>query len=216
MPLDTREILTRLYQLPPRQPRRRLLRRLWIAFLDRAQRHANKLVIGTLIGGMWISSHIYYYNILLDLEANTDTAMAQIAVAEQKRDHVRRSLTQLLRFHAGYERDVLKELTTLRGPSQRPEKAAPSDGALARLDAVGEQYPSLQLTMTVKQISDSLVVAEMDVAKRIYDYNDAVNMYTARLHQFPGNLMGRALGFKDREHYQPKEEASLDFKEVTP
>jgi hypothetical protein len=194
--------------------RRSIWQRLSTKLLDTAQRYATRLVIGTLIFGAWVASHIYYYNILLDLEANTDTAMAQIEVAEQKRDHLRRSMTQLLRFHAGYERDVLKELTKLRGPSRAEKDAAPE--ALARLDAVGEQYPSLQLNTTIKQISDSLVAAEMDVAKRIYDYNDAVNMYTARLHQFPGNMFGRPLGFRDREHYKPKDEAALDFQEVTP
>jgi LemA protein len=213
--MDTHQILERLYRLRPPKPRRSLVRRLWTRVLDRAQRYASGLVIGSLIFGAWVASHIYYYNILLDLEANTDTALAQIQVAEQKRDHLRRSMTQLLRFHAGYERDVLKELTKLRGPSQRTENEGAPE-ALARLDAVGEQYPNLQLNTTIKQLSDAMVAAEMDVAKRIYDYNDAVNMYTARLHQFPGNLFGRPLGFRDREHYKPQDTASLNYQEVAP
>jgi LemA protein len=167
-----------------------------------------------MIFASWVASHVYYYNVMLDFEAACDTAMAQIVAAEQKRDHVRRSQTQLLRYHAGYERDVLKELTKLRGPSARAETG--SEPPLARLDAVGEQYPNLSLNMTVKQASDALVAAEMDVAKRIYDYNDAVNMYTASLHRFPGNMFHKQLGFYDREHYKPKDPASLDFQEVSP
>jgi hypothetical protein len=215
--LDTVQILERLYRLPPRKSKKAWLRRQWTRVLDRVQRHATKVVIGTLIFGMWVASHIYYYNVLLDLEANTDTAFSQIEVAEQKRDHVRRNLTQLLRFHAQYERDVLKELTTLRGPSLRPENAAPSEpSSLARLDAVGEQYPALQLNATVKQVSESLVAAEMEVAQRIYEYNTAVNMYTARLHQFPGNLFGKPFGFRDRDHYKPQDRDALRYQEVAP
>jgi hypothetical protein len=213
--MNSYEILEKLYRLPPRKVmKRNWLRKQWTRVLDRVQRHATKVVIGTLIFGMWVASHVYYYNVLLDLEANTDTAMSQIEVAEQKRDHIRRNLTQLLRFHATYERDVLKELTTLRGPNLRPEGSPESP--VARLDAVGEQYPALQLTTTVKGVSDSLVAAEMEVAQRIYEYNTAVNMYTARLHQFPGNLFGKPFGFRDREHYKPADRAALDYKELAP
>jgi hypothetical protein len=180
--------------------------------LDRAQRHASWLVIGSLIFGLWAASHVYYYNVLLGMEAHVTTTKAQIVVAEEHRDHLRRSLTQLLRFHASYERDVLKELTTLRGPSSRPEKAE----GLARLDAVGEQYPNLQLNMTVKQVSDSLVNAEVEITKRIYEYNSAVNMYTLYLHQFPGNVFGRPLGFHDHEYYKPSDPSVTEYQEVNP
>jgi LemA protein len=179
------------------------------------QRHATGLVIGSLILAFWIASHVYYYNVLLDFEARTDTAMAQIIVAEQKRDHIQRSLTQLLRFHANHERDTLKELTALRGTNAHTEKPAGSE-SLARFDAVGEQYPTLQVATTVNQFSVALVNAETDVAKRIYDYNDAVNMYTAQLQQFPGNMFHKQLGFRHREHYQPKDPGSTDFREVAP
>jgi LemA protein len=218
-PLDTRLILSRLYRLPPRKLYKSWYKHWWrrlrTRILDRCQRHATGLVIGSLILAFWIASHVYYYNVLLDFEARTDTAMAQISVAEQKRDHIQRSLTQLLRFHANHERDVLKELTTLRGSSAHAEKPAPSE-SLARFDAVGEQYPTLQVATTVNQFSVSLVDAETDVAKRIYDYNDAVNMYTAQLQQFPGNLFHKQLGFTHREHYKPQDASATTFREVTP
>jgi len=218
--MDTRLILSRFYRLPPRKLYKSWYRNWWrrlrSRMLDRAQQHATKLVIGSLIAGLWIASHIYYYNVLLDFEARTDTAMAQILVAEQKRNHIQRSLTALLRFHAGHERDVLKELTMLRGSSARSaEKAGPSE-SLARFDAVGEQYPTLQVSTTVNQFSVSLVAAEQDVAKRIYDYNDAVNMYTAMMQQFPGNIFHKQLGFHERDHYKPQDPSVTDFHEVTP
>jgi LemA protein len=218
--MDTRLILSRLYGLPPRKLQKSWTktwwRRLKLRILDRAQRHASGLVIGSLILALWIASHIYYYNVLHDFEARTDTAMAQIIVAEQKRDHIQRSLTALLRFHADHERDTLKELTTLRGSSVRPEKPGASTESLARFDAVGEQYPNLQVAATVKEFSVALVAAEQDVAKRIYDYNDAVNMYTAQLQQFPGNLFHKQLGFREREHYKPADPSVTKFREVAP
>jgi hypothetical protein len=213
------------------------------------------LVIGTLFFGLWIFSHIYYYNVLLGLRSNCDTAEAQIEAAEEKRDHVRRSLTTLLRFHANYERNVLTEVTTLRGPGPRPDgipaPRAPGPGPqapategqgpqspgtqtpgpqapgtlaqgplgsapLARIDAVGEQYPSLVVNTTVNHASQALVDAEIDVHNRIIQYNTAVNMYTSYLRQFPGNMFGRLMGFRDRGFYKPREASALNFEEIAP
>jgi LemA protein len=208
-------ILERFYRVPPRKLRKTtFLRRVRSKILDFAQRYATPLVIGTLLFALWVFSHIYYYNILLGLRSNCDTAAAQIAAAEEKRDHVRRSLTQLLRFHAGYERDVLKEVTTLRGPSARPPEETPAPGALTRLDAVGEQYPSLVVHTTVNQASQAMVDAEIDVHKRVVDYNAAVNMYTSYLRQFPGNMFGKLMGFRDRDFYKPHE--PTQFEEIAP
>jgi LemA protein len=212
--VNSRLILERFYRVPPRKLRKgTFLRRLRSRIIDASQRYAKSLVIGTLFFALWLFSHIYYYNILLGLRSNCDTAAAQIQAAEEKRDHVRRTLTQLLRFHAGYERDVLKEVTTLRGPSAGAE-GAPVPGSLARVDAVGEQYPNLVVNTTVNQASQAMIEAELDVHKRVVDYNATVNMYTSYLRQFPGNMFGRLMGFRDRDFYKPRE--SLEFEEIAP
>jgi LemA protein len=209
-------ILERFYQLPPRKLRRtRILRRLGAKVADFTERYTIYLVIGTLFFGLWIFSHIYYYNVLLALRSNCDTAAAQIDAAAEKRDHVRRNLTTLLRFHADYEREVLTKVTSLRVPSERPnETTAP--GTLARIDAVGEQYPSLVTNTTVNQASQALVDAEVDVHNRIIQFNTAVNMYTSYLRQFPGNMFGKMMGFHDRQFYKPQEQSGLSFEAIAP
>lgn len=214
--MNSRLILERFYRFPARKLRKATLMRRMSAKLARvAQRYTMALVAGTLFLGLWVFSHIYYYNILLGLRSNCDTAEAQIAAAEEKRDHVRRNLTTLLRFHADYEKNVLTEVTTLRGPSAR-ENAPPAPGTLARIDAVGEQYPSLVVNTTVNQSSQALVDAEIDVHNRIIAYNSAVNMYTSYLRQFPGNMFGKMMGFHERDFYKPREADGLKFEEITP
>jgi LemA protein len=210
-------ILERFYRVPPRKVRKRAKFRdrvrVWLA--DVAHNYAIALVMGGLLFGLWVFSHIYYYNILLGLRSNCDTAAAQIDAAAEKRDHVRRNLTTLLRFHADYERQVLTEVTTLRGPSARPSEA-PAPGTLAKIDAVGEQYPSLVTNTTVNQASQALVDAEVDVHNRVIAYNTAVNMYTSYLRQFPGNMFGKMMGFHDRAYYKPGEPSALTFEEISP
>lgn len=215
--LETRLILERLYRLSPHKLRRgSFLRRQWTRLLDAAQRYATWLVIGSLIFAMWVFAAIHYFNLLLDLESNVDTALAQITVAQQRRDHVERSLTQLLRYHAGYERDVLKDLTTLREPGAPPSDEAAPKKSLASVEAVGEQYPKLRIEATVKKVSESVVASETEVAKRTSEYNDAVHVYATVLHQFPGNVFGPLLGFRDHPHHEAKDPSSVRYREVAP
>jgi len=214
--VNSRLILEHFYRLPPRKMRKtRFLRRLRARLVEAVQRFTMALVMATLLFGLLMFSHIYYYNILLGLRANCDTAAAQIDAAGEKRDHVKRNLTTLLRFHAGYERDVLTEVTTRRGPSSRPG-GAPAPGTLARIDAVGEQYPNLVVNTTVNQASQALVDAEIDVHNRIIQYNTAVNMYSSYLRQFPGNMFGKMMGFHERQFYKPQEASALTLEEITP
>jgi LemA protein len=215
MHVNSRLILERFYQLPARKLRRgTFLGRFRTKTRALAQRYTVPMAIGTMFLGLWIFSHIYYYNILLGLRANCDTAMAQIEAAEEKREHVRRGLVQLLRFHAGYERDLMKDVTTLRGPSVRSEEGAAAGALAPKIDAVGEQYPNLVVNTTVNHASQAMIDAEIDVHKRVVDYNAAVNMYTSYLRQFPGNMFGRLMGFHDREYYKSRE--SLKFEEIAP
>jgi hypothetical protein len=144
--VNSRLILERFYRVPPRKLRKtKLLQRLRMKLASFVDRYTVWLVLGTLFLGLWVFSHIYYYNILLGLRSNCDTAEAQIHAAEEKRDHIRRSLTMLLRFHANYERGVLEEVTTLRGPSLRPDAtrspATQTPPTPADLPHAGSQTP---------------------------------------------------------------------------
>jgi hypothetical protein len=209
----THAILQRLYGFPSRTLRHGSLTRwAWLQLVDLAQRHTSGLTIGSLIFGILVVFHVYYFNLLLDLESNVDTARAQIDVAKEKRNHVQRSLTQLLRFHAAYEKGVIKDVTTLRTASG--PKPLPSEGL--HIDAVGEQYPQLLLNTTIVKFEDSIVASEGDIAKRIADYNDAVNIYTNVLHQFPGNVFGRFLGYQDRQYFSPEDPSVLPYHELAP
>lgn len=215
--MNTLPILERLYRLPARKLRRpRPFRWMLRRALDRLQTNAGGLTIAALGFALWIFSHVYYYNLLLDLESNVTTARAQIEVAQERRNHVQRNLMQLLRFYARYERDVLKDLTVVRKGEKAPEQQVDPATALARLDAVAEAYPSLQLTKTVQQFSEAIVASESNIEARASEYNQAVNVYINALHQFPGNLFGPIMGFEDHDYYAPADRAALEYREIAP
>lgn len=216
--MQTHLILQRLYRFPSRKLRQgNFVRWAWKRLLDRAQRHANTLTIGSLIFGLLVYSHVYYFNVLFQLESNVDTARAQVDVAKEKRNHVQRNLAQLLRYHATYEKEIMEDVTTLRTTNGRADKhLAPEAAEGLHIDAVGEQYPQLLINTTVHEFMDSVRVSEADVAKRTADYNDAVNLYTTVLHQFPGNVFGHLLGYRDRSYFTPEDPAVLPYHEVKP
>lgn len=214
--MNTLPILERLYRLPARRlVRPRPLRRLLRSALARLQTHTAGLTITGCGVALWVLSHIYYFNMLAVLESNVITARAQIEVAQERRNHVQRDLTQLLRFYARYEKELLKEVTVIRKRDVPVEKLEPVE-ALARLDAVAEQYPNLQLTHTVQQLSEAIVTSETNVALRASEYNQAVNLYTNELRQFPGNVFGPVMGFREKPFYSPQEPSALEYRELAP
>lgn len=215
--METPLILERLYRLSPRRPRRRFLLRLRSQLIEWVKRHTSRLAIGSLAAGAWIVSHVYYYNLLVTQECDVLAARAQIEATKRKRDHVQRDLTQLVRYYAQYERGVLQQMTALRtkGSAPAPAPASPEQ-LLAKLDAVGEQYPELNLDASVQQFSELITATESEITDRIIAYNTSVNVYTTTLNSFPGVVFGRLLGFDDWEFYKPEDPSALDYKEVKP
>jgi LemA protein len=217
MTMHSRLILERIYRLPEPRPGfiRRIFRRTSRKFWTSVREHTTRLSVGATVVSVWILGHIYYYNRLYDLEANVLTARAQIRAAEQRRGHVGKNLTQLVRFYAKYESNLMKELTDRRANKPATD-ATTMQSMLASLNAVAEQYPNLNLTKTVEQFSQSVIATETEIAQRIMAYNDAVNIYTTMLGQFPANIFGRPLGFRSYNFYQPPDPTELDFREVQP
>lgn len=214
--METPLILERLYRLPARRKqRRRLMKALKRGLARWVQRHTSRLTVGSLVVGALIATHVYYYNKLTTLQYDVETARAQIEVAQQKRNHVRRDLTHLVDYYAHYEKNVLKEVTTIRAEHEKEAPATSSKALLAQLNAVAEQYPALDLEKSVHMFSDISTQIENEIAKRTETYNNAVNNYTTVLHSFPGDVFGGMLGFHDFPFYRP-EKSETAYHEVTP
>lgn len=215
--METPLILERLYRLsPPKRARRRWLQRLRTRFVEWVRRHTSRLAIGSLVAAVWIVYHLHYYNVFVAEESNLQEAWAQVQATRQKRDHIQRDLTQLVRYYESYERDVLKQVTTLRTKPNAATVPETPQSLLARLDAVGEQYPNLGLDRRVQQFSELITDAEAEITDRIIAYNTAVNIYTTTYDSFPGVIFGRVLGFPTYDFYHPDDRSVLEYKEVKP
>jgi LemA protein len=161
----------------------------------------------------------YYYNRLLLLEQDVKAAWANVEALQARRSHIRRNLTALLRYYAQYEQGLMTDLTKMRTDNREPTRGPPKEETvndlLGRLNAVAEQYPNLQLTNTVQQITNSTINSETDIAFQIIRYNEVTNVYITALHTFPASVFGRVLGFRDHPLYKP-ESSELGFVEMKP
>lgn len=199
------------------------------------------LVAGSLLATFWIVVHLYYYNILIDLEFNVKANWAQVEVQLQRRFQIQKNLTQVVIAYSQYEKDTFIALTKMRtqGPGgdlaakarntnqQRPARPANSSplsktGKMTPLEIekmfptillTAEQYPDLKLTENFQQISAAIIDTENLLAEQIIKFNDSVNIYTTTRKQFPANIFGWVFGFKMYEYYVPDKKV-MDFQIV--
>jgi LemA protein len=235
--VKTQFILERLYRVPRVTRRERFERR-----LRRLQKSVGRwlssqswsLALGAVGVVLLSSAHSFYYNMLLKMENNVLFTWSKVEAGQQKRNHVARNLTGLLRYYTHYETEILTNVTKLRThpapPEPTPAQAPPSvpgklpsgpDGAdlgrlVGRLNMVAEQYPLLHLQDTVQQFMTSVVNSESEIAGYIIGYNESVTMYGTALHTFPARIFGKVLGFKDYPLYKPEQPSVLEFRELKP
>ncbi|MFC1596774.1 LemA family protein [Planctomycetota bacterium] len=215
-------------------------RRLWSAMRSEKEGHKSPrkkwityLVVGSLAVAVWVVVHLYYYNMLVDLECNVLAGWAQVEVQLQRRYHIQQNLTQIVMDYSKYEKDTLTGLIEMRTSAVAGERTAkatdgnrgspsPLLGQLTKSELTklfpdvmltAEQYPELKLTENFQQFSTAVVDNENQIAEQTMAYNEAVNIYTTVRTQFPGNIFGPAFGFPMYDFYEPNEEL-LDFKPV--
>ncbi len=193
----------------------------------RTKKWVSYLVIGSLGLAVYIVVHLYYYNVLVDLESNVKTKWAHVEAQLQRRNHIQQNLTQIITTYSKYERDTLTSLIEMRTaaaggraakatdaigqPPAEPDPKSPpaqlAESGIARLfpdvRLTAEQYPELKLTQNLQQVSASIIDTEKEIADQIIAYNQAVNNYTTVLEQFPSNIVGTTFGFKMYDLYQP-------------
>jgi LemA protein len=200
------------------------------------------LAIASIVLTAWIAFHLYYYNLLVDLEFNVKADWAQVEAQFQRRYHIQQNLTRIVIDYSRYEKDVLTRLTGMRTSAMSDDPAAGAGDANQRSPAgsshpsppppqvkqmtpsqldklfpdilvMAEQYPQLKLSENFQQFSQAIIDTENQITERIMAYNNSVNIYTTTLKQFPANFFGAVFGFQIYEYYTPDKE-TLSFQPV--
>lgn len=151
------------------------------------------------------------FNRLVRLRNRFENAFAQIDVQLRRRHDLVPNLVEAVRGSLTHERETLQGVVEARAGAVRAQQnARPGDatsigalagaetllsGALGRLMAVVESYPTLQADAQVTGLREELTSTENRVAFARQAYNDAVTRFNTRTESFPDVIVARAFGF---------------------
>jgi len=167
------------------------------------------LLVLLLVGGCGVGA----YNGIVTKETAIEKAWSEIQNQYQRRYDLVPQLVATVQGAAEFEKSTLNEVTEARasvgkfalpaGVPEDPEKlkaflAAQEQlaGALSRLIAVAESYPSLKATQNFLSLQDQLEGTENRLAVARGDYIRSVNDYNTAIRRFPAYVLAGMIGFE--------------------
>lgn len=154
------------------------------------------------------------YNGLVGLAENTNGKWSQVENQLQRRADLIPNLVETVKGFAAQEKEIFTQVAEARAKlagAQSVGQAAEADqaltGALGRLLAISENYPQLKSDANFRALQDELAGTENRIAVARKDYNDAVQIYNAKIKTFPTVVYARIFGFAPKEYFRAAEEA---------
>ena len=152
------------------------------------------------------------YNGLVTMNENVNGKWAQIDNQLQRRGDLIPNLVATVQGIAQQERQVIQSVTEARaklagaqGPAAKAEADAALTSSLSRLLVVVENYPAIKSDANFRQLFDELAGTENRIAVSRKDYNDAVQVYNAKIKTFPTSIYAGMLGFSSKEYFRADE-----------
>jgi LemA protein len=160
---------------------------------------------------------IAIYNGLVGVKHQVDQAWSNIDVLLKQRHDELPKLIDVLRGHAGYERELIEKITALRartgsGGSDAQRLAAEDElsRGIGRLFATAEAYPDLKASASYIELQRRISGLEEQIAHRREYYNAAVNLNNVRMEQFPDVLLIQRAGLVSRALFAAAENERID------
>jgi LemA protein len=162
------------------------------------------VVLAIILLTIWSS-----YNSLVSAEQGVQEAWGNIEAQYQRRIDLIPNLVRTVESYAGFERNVLSDLTNLRtqwlaNPNieNRVQTANQFESALKTIFAVAENYPDLKASQNFIALQDELAGTENRVALERTRYNGAVRQLNSLTKFFPSNIIAGWFGFKEVEYFE--------------
>ncbi|MBI5554338.1 MAG: LemA family protein [Elusimicrobia bacterium] len=161
---------------------------------------------------------ITLYNGLIQVSRNIAKAWANIDVLLKQRHDEIPKLVKVCEQFVQYERSILEKVIALRTAAMQATtvhdkavKEGELNKALSGIWAVGEAYPELKSNTNIIQLQSRISSLESELADRREFYNDSVNQYNIRIHQFPDMIVAGMMGMtEDREMFKVSAEDQQD------
>ncbi len=162
------------------------------------------------------------YNGLVKLRCQCRESWADVDTELKRRYDLIPNLLEAVKGYAKHEREVLEQVTRLRGAAVASTGSPASQAAdennlvsgLRQLFAIVERYPELKADQHFLALQRELGNTEdrIQAARRFYNAN--VRDYNVRVEQFPSNLIAGMFHFKTEEFFEvaPLEAAKPDVR----
>jgi LemA protein len=160
---------------------------------------------------------VMLYNGLVGVKHQVDQSWSNIDVLLKQRHDELPKLIDVVRGHAGYERELIERITALRARTGRggsdAQRLADEDALsrdVGRLLATAEAYPDLKASASYLELQRRISALEEQIAHRREYYNDAVNVNNVRMEQFPDALLVATAGVTRRALFAAAADERID------
>lgn len=151
------------------------------------------------------------YNNLVKLRQLVREGWSGIDVQLKRRADLIPNLLETVKGYVTHERETLEAVTKARAAVQAAGDASPQErgrlegmlsGALGRLFAVAEDYPTLKADSAFIEFQASLqqVEEEIQLARRYY--NGTVRNLNVNVESVPSNIVASMFGFAQEEYFE--------------
>ncbi len=151
------------------------------------------------------------YNGLVKTDESVKKAWNNVQAEYQKRNDLVGQLVNTVKGAADFEQTTLTQVVEARAKATSvninadnltPEKIAEFQaaqgqlsGALSRLLATVEAYPTLRATENFTKLQNQLEGIESDIKNSRMKFNEEINLYNTKVRSFPMNIMAGMFGF---------------------
>ncbi len=158
---------------------------------------------------------------LVGAEEGVSAQWANVETRYQQRADATKNLVATIKGSAEFESNTLREVVEARARATSiqltadaltPENIAKFEqaqaqftGALSRMLATIEQYPTLQTTQAFRDFMTQYEGMENRIAVERRKYNEVVRDFNVRIKRFPANLLAGMLGFKEKGYFKSAE-----------
>lgn len=158
------------------------------------------------------------YNGLVKQDENVKKAWNNVQTEYQNRSDLVGNLVNTVKGAANFEQNTLTAVVEARAKATSvnisadnltPENIAKFQeaqgqmtGALSRLLATVEAYPTLKATDNFMELQRKLPEIENGIKNSRMKFNEEINIYNTKVRSFPMNILGGMFGFHPKEGFK--------------
>ena len=161
-------------------------------------------LIFLIVGGAYVSSR----NEMVRKNEAIKQAWAQVDVVLERRADLIPNLVATVKGYAQQEQKVFGDIANARAgllnartPGEKIAANGQLDGAIGRLLAIVENYPTLNSDQNFRALQVELAGTENRIAVERRRYNEALQDYNTYIGLFPNNIFAGWAGFQRNNDY---------------